>query len=55
MRELKEKLRAAKAEVRIRERQLNAAKRGYERALNQLGKVEDRIELHMAKLERQAK
>lgn len=51
MNELKEKLRAAKAEVRIRQRQLNAAKRGYERALNQLGKVEDKIELARAKQE----
>lgn len=55
MNELKEKLRAAKAEVRIRQRQLNAAKRGYERALNQLGKVEAQIERLMARTQSKAK
>ena len=55
MKELKEKLRAAKAEVRIRQRQLNAAKRGYERALNLLGKVEDKIERLMARTQSKAK
>lgn len=49
MKLLKEKLRAAKAELRIRQRELNAAKRGYERALRLVGHTENQIDRHMAR------
>lgn len=50
MKELKEKLRAAKAELRIRVREVNAAARGWQRAYKLVHKLEGQIERANARL-----
>ncbi len=40
-----EKLKAARAEARIRQREFNAAKRSLDRVLAEIAKLEKRIEL----------
>lgn len=46
---MKEKLKALRAELRIRLRQYNAAKRALDRVTDELGKLEAKHELARAK------
>jgi hypothetical protein len=47
--QLKAQLKAAKAELKIRERQLNALWRSHDRCVNLIIKLETRIEKYLAK------
>lgn len=55
MKLLKEKLRAAKAELRIRQREVNAAARGWSRAYKLVTKLELQIDRHMARAKSKTK
>jgi hypothetical protein len=46
---LKAQLKAAKAELRIRARNMNAAYKAYDRCCDLITKLENRIEIYMAK------
>jgi hypothetical protein len=46
---LKAQLKAAKAELKARARQLNATYRAYDRCVHLIIKLETRIEKHLAK------
>ena len=46
---LKAELKAAKAELRIRARNVNAAYKAYDRCCDLIIKLENRIEIYMAK------
>jgi len=43
------KLRTARAEIKHKERQLNAAQRSYQRALGTIQQLEKKIEIYLAK------
>jgi len=55
MKVLKEKLRAAKAELRIRVREVNAAARGWQRAYKLVHKLEAQIERKLARTQPRTK
>jgi hypothetical protein len=46
---LKVELKAAKAELKLRSRQLTIAYRAYDRCVNLITKLETRIEKHLAR------